>query len=428
MSMKDRLASDSDRLLALFSGSAAALDLTNAGHLSEVQEKAEGIAERGLSVESLSAVEASWAEHGQEISLVAHLAIKLARSKSLLRTLEQPVHLSVVFAVYKENVRILSREQHVHGEDFLREKITQLRWLFEGAADATWDLTVVDDGCPEGSGHIAEQILQSEGESERCRVLFLADAIASGHAAIGGLSSVDESRKGGSIILGMAEAVRQSTPGHVVLYTDADLSTHLGQSGLLIDAILSGGADVAAGSRRERTSVVVKKGGRNLRGKLFIYLWKGLFPELDAVVDTQCGFKAFSADTVRAVGIDLIEKQFAFDVELLLKAQLRRPGSISTVPIAWIDSEAESTTTDLQPYLSMLRKMVAMYRAYLPSRQDAHELADFIESLDEEGWSSLMESVPEGIAEREPFELTHWRDVSVAELRQAVQTRRDHES
>ncbi len=426
--MKDWTASDSNRLFAHFSGPRGDLDLTNPEHLSEIRAKAEGILEHGFSAERLFEVEAAWAQRDLEIPLVAHLAIKLARSKSLLQNLGQPVHLSVVFAVYKENVRILSREEHAHGEDFLREKLTQLRWLFEGIPDSTWNLAVVDDGCPEGSGHLAQQILENEGETHRCQVLFLADAIASGHEALGGLSSVDESRKGGSIVLGMAEAVKQSTPGHVVLYTDADLSTHLGQSGLLIDAILSGGADVAAGSRRERTSVVVKKGGRNLRGKLFIYLWKGLFPDLDAVVDTQCGFKAFSAETIRAVGSDLIEKQFAFDVELLLKAQLRRAGSISTVPIAWIDSEAESTTTDLQPYLSMLRKMVAMYRAYLPSRQDADELADFIESLDEEAWSSLVESVPKGIAEREPFEFTQWRDVSVAELRQAVRTRRARET
>ena len=52
--------------------------------------------------------------------------------------------------------------------------------------------------------------------------------------------------------------------------------------------------EAVIGSRREEASIVVKKGVRNLRGKLFIYLWKRLIPNLNYVVDTQCGFKAFA--------------------------------------------------------------------------------------------------------------------------------------
>ncbi|MBD3854575.1 MAG: hypothetical protein IFJ96_07305, partial [Acidobacteria bacterium] len=162
--------------------------------------------------------------------------------------------------------------------------------------------------------------------------------------------------------LGMWAALQQQREGHVVLMTDADLSTNLGQCGLLVDPILNGGADAAIGSRREPTSVVVKKGVRNTRGKLFIYLWKQILPELAGIVDTQCGFKAFRAGPLRETLSDMIEMQFAFDIELLIKTGLRRRDSIRKVAIAWIDSEAESTTTDLQPYLPMLRKMVEMSR------------------------------------------------------------------
>ncbi len=76
---------------------------------------------------------------------------------------------------------------------------------------------------------------------------------------------------------------------------------------------------------------------------------------------------------------NLIEHQFAFDVQLLIKTKLRRPGSISRVPIAWIDSEAASTTPEFDPYLGMLKSIATMYRRYLPSEPGAEEVAGMVE-------------------------------------------------
>jgi hypothetical protein len=191
---------------------------------------------------------------------------------------------------------------------------------------------------------------------------------------------------------------------------------HLGQSGLLIDGIVHGGVDAAIGSRREPTSVVVKEGHRNTRGKLFIYLWKGLIRPLHYITDTQCGFKAFSAETVRDVCPDLLEKRFAFDIELLLKTELRHNDAIRRTPVAWVDSEAASTTTGLQPYLPMLQAVVAMYRKYLPSDPEADRLADMIESMTETEWTYLTEHVPAAIADGDPAKFERSRPVAVDEL------------
>jgi len=263
--------------------------------------------------------------------------------------------------------RILRNDQHPHGEDFLRRKVSQLELLFGDRPNFDWTLYVVDDGCPEGSGKIAQDIVDTEGLAGKTEVRFLAEGIELGVPAVRVLSSTDESQKGGSIIYGMWEAIQRDTRGkHVVLYTDADLSTHLGQVGLLVEPILKEGRVVAIGSRREPDSVVVKKGTRNDRGKLFIYLWKRMVPVLGDVIDTQCGFKAFSSDTLARILYDLLEYRFAFDIELLLRSALLQKGSIAKAPLAWIDSEEASTTTDLQPYLPMLQSIAAMYRAYLP--------------------------------------------------------------
>jgi hypothetical protein len=149
---------------------------------------------------------------------------------------------------------------------------------------------------------------------------------------------------------------------------------------------------------------------------LFIYLWKRLFPPLQDIVDTQCGFKAFDAETVRAICGETMEKQFAFDIELLLKTELRRPNRICRVPVAWIDSEAASTTTDLQPYLPMLQTMVRMARHYLPEQEAAEPFAELIQGLDNRQWDRLVASVPVDIAEREPHTFGEWAGVSASEL------------
>ena len=185
--------------------------------------------------------------------------------------------------MYKEHTRLLRPAEHPHGEDFLARKIEQLDWLFADKPDLTWELIVVDDGCPESRGRLAQRILADRYPEAPARVLFLEEAIAQGVSVTRPMTAAADSQKGGSVVYGMAEAVTREHARQVVVFTDADLSTHLGQVGLLIDGIVNQGADAAIGSRREPTSIVVKQGHRNTRGKLFIYLWKGLIAPLNAV-------------------------------------------------------------------------------------------------------------------------------------------------
>ncbi|SVD84474.1 uncharacterized protein METZ01_LOCUS437328 [marine metagenome] len=113
---------------------------------------------------------------------------------------------------------------------------------------------------------------------------------------------------------------------------------------------------------------------------------------------------------------DLIERGFAFDVELLLKTEQRNPQGLAKVPIAWIDSEAESTTTALSPYLSMLQSIAAMNRKYLPPNPETEAFVTFIEGLDETQWNQLVDNVPEPIASRDPQEFGHFDEVSIDHL------------
>ncbi len=352
----------------------------------------------------------------REAPVLLRLALKLARSKKRTAELDLGLRVSIVFAVYKEHNRLRTRAEHPHGENLLVRKVSQVEWLLEGAPATNWQLLVVDDGCPEKSGEIAQRIVDEHGLDDRVNVLFLQRAIDTRHPVVQGLSSTDQSQKGGSIQYGMHVAAEGDASNHVVAFTDADLSTHLGQLGLLIDPIARSGFDAAIGSRREPNSVVIKGGARNARGKLFIYLWKRLIPRLSPIVDTQCGFKAFRADVAKAIVTDTVEKRFAFDIELLLSTELARSGAIARVPIAWIDSEAASTTKELQPYLRMLRSIVLISKRYLPTDPEAAGFASLIDSLDEDSWRHLSCNVPRAIAEREPSEFDAFDGVSARDL------------
>ncbi len=396
---------------------AGSVDLTDERSFGEARALAELLLEDGFDASALEALECKLAAHEPPVSVLVQLGVKLARSRCLaLRCAEEePFVLSVVFAVYKEHERMLGKSEHAAGEAFLQRKDEQLAWLFHGLEGCEYEVLVVDDGCPEGSGKLAERIIASEG-LDRFRVLFLEKAIAKGLPVTRPMQSPDASRKGGSILYGMSEAASTQRDRHVVLFTDADLSTDLGQSGVLIPSIL-GGKRAAIGSRREPSSVVIKGGSRNDRGKLFIYLWKRLLPELGDIIDTQCGFKAFDARIVDKISASSIEKQFAFDIELLLRTELAEPGSIQKVPIAWIDSEALSTTTEFQPYLAMLQKVAAMYRQYLEMAQRSDPWAEFLESLDENDWARLERQIPQPSRRPAPEELGAGELASVQELR-----------
>lgn len=397
------------------------INLTDAGVMSKVTEIADRIIESASLSMEIDEAEKILSDNKSDYSLILHLAVKLAKSKKAVQAINKKVYFTVVFAIYKEHQRILTSEEHPFGEDFLMKKIEQLNWLFDGKPNFLWDMIVVDDGCPEQSGEIAKKILKERYDKDNVKVLFLKDAIKKGIPVVNQLRNTDNSRKGGSIEYGMWYASKEEKENHIIMYTDADLSIHLGQSGLLIDKIINEGKNAAIGSRRENTSVFIKQGVRNTRGKLFIYLWKRLLPPINFIVDTQCGFKAFTADNVRKILPGTIEKQFAFDIELLLKTEILKHNSISKVAIAGIDSVEASTTTDLQPYLDMLKMIANMYYKYLPENKEADEFAAFIEKLDREKWDKLIENIPEEIAEGEPAKFDTFNSIKVQDLIAAIE-------
>ena len=375
------------------------IDLRDVDLLERVLETADSLMERSVSIEALREFEWIVASQPDDWPGAAHLAIKLALSKALLTRRKERLDLAVVTAVYGEHERIQSAAYHPMGEAWLERKIRQLEWLTNQIPSSHYEIYIVDDGCPHGSGRIVQEKLVSEHPQVPAHVLFLDDAIKDHHPMTRGMTSSAHSQKGGAILLGLYEAAQNGDAQRKILYTDADLSTHLGQSGLLIEALDRPEVDLAIGSRRSKTSFVVKSGERNERGRIFIYLWKQLLKKIDYVPDTQCGFKAFRSSVVRDIISQAQTHNFAFDLELLLLTELRRTRSVFVQPIAWIDSDQASNTSESGPYLGMLQSVVNLYRRYEGPTKRSDAFANAIDQLTLEGWEAAVLALSEKLSD-----------------------------
>ena len=66
----------------------------------------------------------------------------------------EPVHLGLFAEHVEGNILTfnpgMAQDHEPDGEDLVRAKVAQMRWLFDGLGpDKTWQLIACDDGCPE---------------------------------------------------------------------------------------------------------------------------------------------------------------------------------------------------------------------------------------------------------------------------------------
>jgi hypothetical protein len=381
-------------------------------------------------VDGHATAERAAASHGPA---VAAEAIAAARSRRRLGELAGPIHLTVVWAMYGETGRMVPRAAHPHGEDFVRVKVRQLDWLTGGLPGVTWSIIACDDGCPDrpSSADLMTDIAAAEGypaEGHRSvTVLRLAEVIGSGipvSPAFDRLTSTDQSRKGGSILAGLAAAVRtgparaNGAGRHVACYTDADLSANLAQLGSLAAPVVAGDkltGDKVAGALGQRYgiegAVLIRADGpvtepRSTGGKpdkiiiLFRHFVRAmLIPSLAHVLDTQAGFKAFDAAALGPAIRQMTSFNETFDVELLIHlAQLYGPQALAVEPIVFTEDFAATNFPSVAPgprHLAMVHQVAELYDRLVapvaPVTGEAADLLTLIRTLDLDGYVTLIE-------------------------------------
>ena len=214
---------------------------------------------------------------------------------------EQP-RLSLVIPAYNEAMRIESTLVHV------------LRYLEEQPYAS--EIIVVDDGSRDATFGVVRNMRTPNRTPVR-------------------LHQLPENRgKGAAVKAGMLE---KATGAFRVFY-DADASTPIEELEK-VWPMFDAGADIVIGSRSlpESRVEVHQAPYREFMGRTFNRILKLL--RLTAFVDTQCGFKAFTAQAAEAVFSRQTLDGFSFDVEILFVAD-RNGLAIREVPVRWLNSPA----------------------------------------------------------------------------------------
>jgi dolichyl-phosphate beta-glucosyltransferase len=205
---------------------------------------------------------------------------------------------SVVIPCFNEEQRILPTLERI--VDFLSRR------------DRPWEVVVVDDGSADRTGACVRERF-------------------AGQPAVRVLSFESNHGKGFAVCEGIL-----ASRGELALFSDADLSTPIEELAKL-ERHAASGFDLVVGSRVLSGSRIVtpQPVRRRLSGWLFRSLVRAL--ALTAVRDTQCGFKLLRRATVEPIVRRIETQGFAFDVELLARAE-RAGLRVAELPVAWSDS------------------------------------------------------------------------------------------
>ncbi|GAB3870147.1 glycosyltransferase family 2 protein [Hymenobacter segetis] len=211
---------------------------------------------------------------------------------------------------------------------------------FLAARPARFEIIVVDDGSTDGTVALVSALA---GELPGLRVLCSPANRGKGHA----------------VRLGMLAAT-----GQVRLFSDADGSTPITELDPLLRA-LAAGADIAIGSRYLAGSRVTRP------QPWFRRVWSRLVNRvvqrvlLPGVMDTHCGFKAFTAAAAAHTFAACTVDGWSFDLEVLARA--RAHGfRIREVPVRWENDERSKARIGQLP-----REFRQVYRLRQQLRQVA---------------------------------------------------------
>lgn len=210
--------------------------------------------------------------------------------------------ISVVIPAYNEELRLPATLSSVHS--YMSELADKER---------SFEILVVDDGSSDATVKAVEDF-------------------AGTHANVRVVSYKPNRGKGYAVRTGMLAA-----EGDLIIFNDADGSSPIEEIEKLI-ASIEKGSDIAIGSRAkpDESRFVDALAYRKYLGNSFNLIVRSLV--LPGIYDTQCGFKMFKKAVARDIFSVATMDGFAFDVEILYIARLRKY-TIDEVPINWANVE-----------------------------------------------------------------------------------------
>lgn len=157
--------------------------------------------------------------------------------------------------------------------------------------------------------------------------------------------------KGAAVRRGMLEA-----NGDIRLFMDADHSTGISEVSKVL-AKIEEGADVVIASRQHPESQIVRHQSslREFMGKFFNLIVRRMVGL--TMLDTQCGFKAFTAVAAQEIFSRQQLDGFSFDVEVLVLAELLQL-NVAEIPVSWEnspDSRVNIISDSLHMFIDLIR-------------------------------------------------------------------------
>jgi glycosyltransferase involved in cell wall biosynthesis len=231
------------------------------------------------------------------------------------------IDVSLIIPAFNEELRLLPTLERLHAH--------------LSATSMSYEILVVDDGSRDGT----------------CRVVEAAAARIPNLVLV---RQRPNRGKGAAVRRGMLAA-----SGRVRVMWDADCSMPPEELPRLLAPIAAGKAEIAIGSRYAAGARTVKQPRyRVWWGRLcnkFVQRW--LVPR---VLDTQCGFKAFTARAALNLFGSATIDGWAFDLEILALAR-RRGLAIEEVGVAWKDDE-RSKVNPSTDFWKVIREAVTIRR------------------------------------------------------------------
>jgi len=214
---------------------------------------------------------------------------------------ETDIRRSLVIPMYRESAR-LPRTLALLATSGLNQPGTELIFVDDGSGDDTPDVAA----------------LRAEQHGLRATVLRL-----------------DRNRgKGAAVALGLLSA-----RGPARAFVDADLSADPADVVRCFELIEADAADVVVATRTHPDSRIEARGPRYRKvwGWGYNSILRAL--RMTELGDTQCGLKGFSASSAESLFSELQTDGFAFDIEILYRAE-RLGLRVIELPVAWTHVDA----------------------------------------------------------------------------------------
>ena len=191
----------------------------------------------------------------------------------------------------------------------LYENMSRLHGFLNARNHTDWEIVIANNGSTDQTREIASRFSQ---EHPKFRVVHL-----------------DQKGRGRAL-----KEVWLKSDADILCYMDVDLSTELSAFPKLIEAVATGGYDVATGSRLLKPELTTRCLKREIASRCYNVLVRAMLRTHFS--DAQCGFKAITRQVAQQL-LPLIEDTgWFFDTELLVAAE-RKGFRIFDLPVRWIE-------------------------------------------------------------------------------------------